>query len=203
MFKRTGHISRFGDALESTLRENELKEPLRPRTGLAVWAEVVGPEIAAATTAEAVRGGVLFVRVRSNVWSNELTFYKRDILTRLNRRLGGGNVISDIHFKTSGPVPRESAVEAPPTIGPAEDELRRIQPQGPLADVARTRTNIPDPEYDRHLRATTSRAARTNEWKRAQGWIACVQCDTLFEPPKDKPVPSLCPYCETMKRVHH
>jgi predicted nucleic acid-binding Zn ribbon protein len=200
MFKRTGHISRFGDALESTLREHELKEPLRPRKAAAIWAEVVGPEIAAASFAEGVRGGVLFVRVRSNVWSNELTFYKQDIITRLNRRVGG-DVISDIHFKTSGPVRAAEKAQPDVTKGPDEDDLKRVQPHGPLADAARRRTAIPDPEFDRHLRATTSRAARTSEWKREHGWVTCSVCESLFEPRKEREDNGVCLYCETMKRV--
>jgi len=101
MYKRSGQISPLGDALQGMLREHEIQEPLRPHIARAIWAEVVGPEIAAATIAETVRGGVVFVRVKSNVWANELTFLKQDILDRLNRRLGA-KILTDIHFKTTG-----------------------------------------------------------------------------------------------------
>ena len=200
MLKRGGNISRFGDALERTLRDNELKEPLRPRTAAAIWADVVGPEIAAATTAETVRSGVLFVRVKSNVWSNELTFYKQDIVTRLNKRLGGKSIV-DIHFKTTGPKMPSQVPLADSTHGPTDGELREITPRGALAEQAERRTAIGDPEADRRLRGTLSRIARTNEWKRERGWVQCARCATLFEPSSARPQQLICPLCSTMQRV--
>ncbi|HEY3332045.1 MAG TPA: DUF721 domain-containing protein [Capsulimonadaceae bacterium] len=200
MLKRGGYIQRFGDALESTLRENELKEPLRPRTALAIWADVVGPDIAAATTPETVREGVLFVRVRSNVWSNELTFYKSDILTRLNKRLGG-TPLRDIHFKTTGPKHAPVVPESPPKVGPSDDELRSVHPEGHLVDIARRRSLIQDTDADIRLRTTASRIARTMEWKRQHGWIECVRCKALYEPEATGKTPELCPLCRTLRRV--
>lgn len=200
MLKRGGRITTFGDALESTLRDNELKEPLRPRISLAIWADVVGPDIAAVTNAETVRSGVLFVRVKSNVWANELTFYKADIITRLNKRLGAGS-ISDIHFRTTGPKSKPVPIEPEPTVGPTDDELRRIRPDGPLAELARSRSSISDPDADRQLRTIASRIARTNAWKREHGWIECQKCKALFEPPKQPARQDICHLCSTMSRV--
>lgn len=72
----------------------------RIREGMAVviWEEVVGPRAAAATQAQTARDGILHVRTRTSVWSQELSLLKPTILAELNRRLGG-QVIRDVHFK--------------------------------------------------------------------------------------------------------
>ena len=199
MRKRSGTISNFRDSLTSSLREHQLSEPLRPHTARAIWAEVVGPEIAAATYAETTRSGVLFVRVKSTVWANELIFYKQDILTKLNNRLGKG-VLSDIHFKASGKVRPAAPVPDQPTITPDEQDLRNVGASGPLADVARQRSRIPNPEDDRRLRTTASRVARTMAWKKENGWVACSRCGALFAPKEGELTGGICPLCATFGR---
>jgi predicted nucleic acid-binding Zn ribbon protein len=50
------------------------------------WAEVVGPQIAAVTRAEAVNAeGTLWVRVASSAWANELSLMAPRILGKLNQ----------------------------------------------------------------------------------------------------------------------
>jgi predicted nucleic acid-binding Zn ribbon protein len=71
---------------------------LRESLALAYWAEVVGEQAAAASQAETIRDGILFVRTKSSVWSHELTFLKAHILAELNRRIGRP-VIKDIIYR--------------------------------------------------------------------------------------------------------
>ncbi|MDR3711139.1 MAG: DUF721 domain-containing protein [Capsulimonadaceae bacterium] len=198
MLKRTGHISPFGQALDGLLNEHDLREPLRPHTARVIWDEVVGPEIAAASGASAVRGGVLFVTVRSAVWANELAFYKKDILDRLNDRLGG-KVISDIHFKVSGRTP--PALKTSPTLPdrPDDEALRDIKASGPLADAARRRTGVGDPNVDETLDHVLCKAAKAQTWKREHGWIPCRSCGTLFDPAESAPGTTDCLYCLTLR----
>jgi len=201
MYKRSGQISPLGDALQGMLREHEIQEPLRPHIARAIWAEVVGPEIAAATIAETVRGGVVFVRVKSNVWANELTFLKQDILDRLNRRLGA-KILTDIHFKTTGRALK--AAVAPPAIQeePDDEELRQIQPTGPLVDFTKRRTAISDPDADRRLRTVLTKVAQTQTWKRQHGWITCAACGALYYRQPGTDIDNrFCPFCITVRQV--
>ena len=195
MRKRGGAISGFGSAIDSTLKEHELDAAIRPHRAVVLWPEVVGEVLAAASEAEVVRSGVLFVRARSTTWANELTFYKADLLKKINQRLGG-RVIEDIHFKAGGRRParntrRASAEDGPK--GPTDSELRAI----PLA--SRQQPALPE-SLDSQLRHTLERAARTREWKRAQGWPVCELCGALY-PPIDQKTQrpdankSVCPYC--------
>src|ERR1700722_18134293 len=97
MQKRGSSLFHIGSEIEKALKERSLAEGLLPHRARAMWSEVVGDDVAAATIAETVRGGVLFVKVRSSVWANELTFYKAEMLRKLNQKVGA-QVLTDIHF---------------------------------------------------------------------------------------------------------
>jgi hypothetical protein len=68
-----------------------------------IWAEAVGPQIAAQTLPEQIRRGVLSVKVASSVWMHQLQFLKKDIIQKFNGLYGEGTVQS-LHFSI-GEVP--------------------------------------------------------------------------------------------------
>lgn len=57
-----------------------------------VWAEAVGPQIAAATRPIAFMDGTLTVAVPSPVWTQELRYLEEELCAALNRRVIGGEV---------------------------------------------------------------------------------------------------------------
>lgn len=70
------------------------------------WAEVVGPQIAAVTRAEAVNAeGTLWVRVASSAWANELSLMAPRILGKLNQDRRGQ--IREIRWLTGLPAPEQ------------------------------------------------------------------------------------------------
>ena len=62
-----------------------------------IWADLVGPEIAAHTRVIKVDLGKLFVAVDSPVWRQELLFQRQEFMEKLNQQLGD-QVVSDIMF---------------------------------------------------------------------------------------------------------
>jgi hypothetical protein len=193
-------ISGLGSVIDSALHQNSLAEGIRPHRALALWREVVGDTLAQASTAETVRGGVLFVRARSGVWAHELTLLRGDILQRLNSRLGGA-VLTDIHFKAGGRRPKALS-------GFTQRELPLAPTDAELGLNAVDDLPIPsDPKAAmiQRVQAIRERAAKTMEWKRATGWIACRKCKALFEPSfadqtKAKSTAGLCPLCALAHR---
>src|SRR5687768_3922793 len=105
--------SNIAAALENLVGGMESSTRIRESVAMAHWDRVVGPQAAAASEADSVREGVLFVRTKSSVWSHELTFLKATIIARLNQRIGKP-VIRDIIFRAqgvkktppAGPIPR-------------------------------------------------------------------------------------------------
>lgn len=69
------------------LKESGLEEPVRRYRTLQDWPEIVGESIAAVTRPERISNGKLFIRVENDAWRNELIFYKKEILEKVNSQL--------------------------------------------------------------------------------------------------------------------
>ena len=70
-----------------------------------VWDSVVGEAIARQAQPKQIRAMVLWVTVSSSTWMQQLEFMKRQIVERINERIGE-KVISDIRFRI-GEITRE------------------------------------------------------------------------------------------------
>ncbi len=153
---------------------------IRALTAVHCWSQVVGPEAAAATEAENVRDGILFIRTKSSVWSHELSLHKSHILEDLNKRLGG-HFIQDIIFRAKGIKRNQSEnVESEPT----EEELanlsltfeERSQLEQEIAGL-----NLPvGSELRDKLGKGIERQIKLKAWRLANGWRICPECGVLF-----------------------
>lgn len=164
---------------------------IKEHTAPLIWAQVVGEQMAAATEVLGVSGGVLRVSTKSAVWAHELTFYKTEILKRLNEALGvpKAPVITDIHFQNRGLTRKESAPTLPETpldeIELSVNELRSVE------DSLR---KIPDPELRDKMRRARLTDLRLRTWRLDNGWVPCLQCGELC-PPLLGGEPSACSRC--------
>ena len=183
-------------AVEGFFKSQELASALRPHMAKARWAKLVGPQVAKVTQVEVARNGILFVRVEAGAWANEIMWLKDDILRRLNLELGG-QVLKEIHF-TAGSLEKIEP-EAQPITAPTDAELAKIALS--KAAVARIEANlaaIADDALRGRIRGIMLRAARTEEWKRRQGWQVCGRCGALSEP---LPTPDPAPLCTVCRAV--
>jgi len=55
---------------------------------IAQWKEIVGEKVAKVTQCERVENGVLYVRVTSSVWRNEIVYCKNYILNSIQKNTG-------------------------------------------------------------------------------------------------------------------
>jgi hypothetical protein len=98
---RSGGISRLGGLLNASLDDLGIRQKVVERQTVARWAEVVGSNIAAASVADKIHEGVLFVCCKSSTWANELSFHKEHIMKRLNSA-AGKKIVKDIRFTARG-----------------------------------------------------------------------------------------------------
>jgi predicted nucleic acid-binding Zn ribbon protein len=87
----------LGQILAEMIGEFGISKQIKRFHALDIWKDVVGERISQMTKPQSVRDGKLFVHVFSDVWRNELIYHKRDILAKLNKKLGKGT-IQDIVF---------------------------------------------------------------------------------------------------------
>jgi predicted nucleic acid-binding Zn ribbon protein len=87
---------RIGELIGPILKQAE-KDQHRPEAleAVASWPETVGHKLTRVSRAVSLRHGKLFVEVKAPVWKQELLLQKRNILRKINRRLGK-NIVSDL-----------------------------------------------------------------------------------------------------------
>jgi predicted nucleic acid-binding Zn ribbon protein len=87
----------LGEALEELVEKLGIKKKLREYEAVERWEEVVGQQIGRVTRATKITKGVLFVRVRTGTWRNELRMRKQEIIRKINQVLGD-EIVVDIRF---------------------------------------------------------------------------------------------------------
>ena len=93
---KTVEPQKIGHLLDTVLDELGLKKKLRQYNIISEWQEIVGERIAKVTEPYRIDGGILYVRVRTSEWRNELTMRKPEILKKINVE---ENIIQDILFR--------------------------------------------------------------------------------------------------------
>ena len=163
---------------------------IRESLALAYWPRVVGAQAAAATQAESVRDGVLFVRTKSSVWSHELMLHKARLLQNLNRLLGT-QVIKEIIFRAQGITPPEPPADPE---NPTDAELATLILEPHERDRLRTSLEALVSITDDHARESIARRitleARLRHWRLERNWKVCPRCDSLHHTPY-----RICPIC--------
>jgi len=81
------------EALEGYLKRAGLARRVGQAQVIPDWPGLVGPQIAAVTSPESITpDGVLFVRVATSSWMNELQLMTPDIMARINAGRGSGRI---------------------------------------------------------------------------------------------------------------
>ena len=88
-------MEHVGAVLRQMLRDLGIDQPIRRADAVRLWPKVVGEKISQMTEPLFFSNGKIFVRVKSDVWRNELFFQKRELVHRLNQALGQ-NLVHDI-----------------------------------------------------------------------------------------------------------
>lgn len=125
---------------------------LAQRSGSAIpraeWTSIVGPRIAGRTRVGRLYRGTLTIKVASSAWSNELSYLKVDLLSKLRR---AGHDVEDLRFS----VDRIAEPEMRRVRAPNRPEVQ----QAPLPPELLQRLKEVD---DPNLRAAIAEAARAS-----------------------------------------
>lgn len=80
-------MENISNIVTSVLEAKGWRGKVLEQMAVELWPEVVGEVLARHTLALKFRGGTLFVRSRSPMWSQELHFHQDRVVARLNGRL--------------------------------------------------------------------------------------------------------------------
>ena len=87
----------IGNVFTQLFRDLGIEKAIQQNMAVTRWAEIVGERIAQISTAERIENGVLFVKVSSPVWRNELVFMKSNLINSVNEALAK-TLVKDIKF---------------------------------------------------------------------------------------------------------
>ena len=90
--RRTGDPAPIGEIVDGLLLEHLFARGLDVGRLVAVWPEIVGDRLAAATAPAALEGGVLTVSVSDSVWGAQARFLHEEIRTKANAALGSEEI---------------------------------------------------------------------------------------------------------------
>ena len=90
-------MERVSSVVARLLRSLGLEDGLQGWRAVEEWPETVGPRLAKRTRAVEYHDGTLLVEVEGSTWMHEMGFLKRDLIQRLNARLGAP-VVRDVRL---------------------------------------------------------------------------------------------------------
>jgi hypothetical protein len=100
--KKTEDFNRIGNILCDVLSAFRADADLEMAGLFSLWDGIVGDAVAKNARPAGFKGKILMVNVSSSVWIQELQYYKKDMIKKLNEALGK-DLVCDIKFKI-GPV---------------------------------------------------------------------------------------------------
>ncbi len=80
-------MKKLGNILQQYFNNTNIQTILKRCEAIQIWPDVVGEKIALVTEPLRVKDGIIFVKVKSDVWRNELVYYKSDLIKRINEKL--------------------------------------------------------------------------------------------------------------------
>jgi predicted nucleic acid-binding Zn ribbon protein len=190
-------LMRLDGALAQALERLHLEPVLREARAIALWAEVVGPQVAEATRVEGLRDGVIAVVARSSTWAFELTFHKERILRELNVRVGRGTV-RDLRFRV-GALPNASgAADARPAAPDASALAGTPLPEETTAAIDAAIADLPDSDLRARLKEALVTERLRDVWLREHGYRPCARCGAMHDR-----ATADCPACLREARQRH
>lgn len=95
---RGNNNRKVGDIIRKLMKNPKLAEKLDMLNALDAWEEIIGAPISKYITDQKIFKGILYVKLKSAVVRNELSYKKSDFITQINQKVGK-KLITDIVLK--------------------------------------------------------------------------------------------------------
>lgn len=95
---RGNNNRKVGDIIRKLMKNPKLAEKLDKLNALDAWEEIIGVPISKYITDQKIYKGILYVKLKSAVVRNELSYKKSNFITQINQKVGK-KLITDIVLK--------------------------------------------------------------------------------------------------------
>lgn len=169
---RERHVS---ELIDEVFRRAAVKRGVRRAEAVLAWRRVVGAELAAFSSAVALRDGVLYVNVGDSETAMHLSLGRQRIVDAYRATLGNA-AVRDIRFQVGRLDSAESSGSpAPALLSPDSEALAAL-----TAELARL--DLPD-ELAQAARSAGARLLGLQAARLALGWTVCPTCGALHDGP--------------------
>ena len=95
---RGNNNQKVGDIIRKLMKNPKLAEKLDKLDALRAWEEIIGVQLCKYIINQKIYKGVLYVKLKSAVVRNELSYKKSEFISQINQKLGK-KLINDIVLK--------------------------------------------------------------------------------------------------------
>jgi len=95
--QRNRKVTPLADLVENLLKIYHLEDKIKENQVIAKWQEIVGKPLSNVTAPVRVKDGILYLKVKNDVWRNELFFQKVQIIHKIENYIHK-RVITDIIY---------------------------------------------------------------------------------------------------------
>ena len=89
---------KIGDIISKLMKNPKLSEKLDNLDAIDIWEKIIGPPLSKYITDQRVHKGVLYIKLKSSVVRNELSYKKTEFIKQINQEIGK-ELITDIVLK--------------------------------------------------------------------------------------------------------
>ena len=90
-------MEKLKSAIKKAVHNAGVEKALKQESAVFLWGEIVGQTVSSVTRVKKVDKGVLTVKTESSTWRNELHMQKKEIIDKINNKIGS-KAIREIRF---------------------------------------------------------------------------------------------------------
>ncbi len=91
-------IEDIGSIIGDVIKKSNMERKLNISKIFNHWKDIVGSEIYKKSKPERIAGGILYVRVSTSIWANELSLMSDKLIEKINSFIGE-KVVESIRFR--------------------------------------------------------------------------------------------------------
>ena len=79
---------KVGDIIRKLMKNPKLSEKLDKLEAIDAWNEIIGKQLSKYITDQKINKGILYVKLKSAVVRNELSYKKSEFINQINKKVG-------------------------------------------------------------------------------------------------------------------
>ncbi len=92
---RGDNNQKFGDIVKKLMKNPKISHRLEKLNALDIWQDIIGVQLCKYIIDQKIYKDILYVKIKSSVVRNELSYKKSDFIKQINKRIGK-KLINDI-----------------------------------------------------------------------------------------------------------